>query len=409
MTGSTGSTSASSMQPFAILGFDHVQLTAPRGAEEQARAFYGATLGLSEITKPTALAGRGGVWFRCGDRELHIGVEDEFQPQRKAHPAFRVTDLAAVRDRLTAAGCAIAADVPLPGRQRFETRDPFGNRLEFQQLDASGAANNAANEAMDDATADATRELARQTFAPNAEAYVTSPSHASGDDLARLVALAEPQPTDTALDVSTGGGHAALALVPHVARMVASDLTPRMLATARAHLTAQGAANVDYVIADAERLPFLDETFDLVTVRIAPHHYPDAGRAVREMARVLKHGGRLVMIDNIAPADPTLDALLNDWERRRDPSHLRSHTLAEWRDFIATAGLRLTHEEVGRKQIIFTPWAERTRMPADTQATLAADMLAAPADARAYFEITARDGRLHSWAFEYTIMRAERD
>lgn len=405
MTGSAGSTSASSAQTFAILGFDHVQVTAPRGAEQQARAFYGALLGLSEITKPPALAGRGGAWFRCGDRELHIGVEDDFQPQRKAHPAFRVTNLAVVRERLAAAGHAITEDVPLPGRQRFETRDPFGNRLEFQQLDPSDTA----HDAVDDAAGDATRELARQTFAPNAEAYVTSPSHASGGDLARLVALAEPQPTDTALDVSTGGGHTALALAPHVARMVASDLTPRMLATARAHLTAQGATNVDYVIADAERLPFLDETFDLVTVRIAPHHYPDAGRAVREMARVLKRGGRLIMIDNIAPADPTLDALLNDWERRRDPSHLRSHTLAEWRDFIATAGLRLTHEEVGRKEIIFTPWAERTRMPADAQAALAADMLAAPADARAHFEITARDGRLYSWAFEYMLMRAERE
>lgn len=404
MTGSTGNTPASSAQPFVILGFDHVQLTAPRGMEEQARAFYGATLGLSEIAKPTALAGRGGVWFRCGARELHLGVEDDFQPQRKAHTAFRVTDLAGLRERL-AAGYAIVEDVPLPGRQRFETRDPFGNRLEFQQLDTSDAA----NDTRDDAAGDATRELARQTFAPNAEAYVTSPSHASGGDLARLVALAAPQPTDTALDVSTGGGHTALALAPHIARMVASDLTPRMLATARAHLTAQGAANVEYVIADAERLPFLDETFDLVTVRIAPHHYPDAGRAVREMARVLKRGGRIVLIDNIAPADLALDALLNDWERRRDPSHLRSHTQAEWRDFVDAAGLRLTHEEVGRKEIIFTPWAERTRMPADAQATLAADMLAAPDDARAHFEITARHGRLYSWAFEYIIMRAERD
>ncbi|MDE3230774.1 MAG: methyltransferase domain-containing protein, partial [Chloroflexota bacterium] len=236
-----------------ILGFDHLQLTMPRGAEEQARAFYGATLGLVEIPKPTALAGRGGVWFRCGDRELHLGVEDDFRPQRKGHPAFRVDDLARLRARLAAAGAPITEDVTLPGRERFETRDPFGNRLEFQQLHATSA---------DEA---ATHALVAATFAPNAEAYVTSESHAGGADLARLVEVAAPTSADHALDVSTGGGHTALALAPHVARMVASDLTPRMLAAARAHHIAQGATNVDYVIADAERLPFLDASFDLVT------------------------------------------------------------------------------------------------------------------------------------------------
>ncbi len=248
------------------------------------------------------------------------------------------------------------------------------------------------------------------TFAPNAEAYVTSEAHASGGDLARLVELAAPQSDEAALDVSTGGGHTALTLAPHVARVVASDLTPRMLAVARAHLTAQGAANVDYVIADAERLPFLDESFDLVTVRIAPHHYPDAGRAVSEMARVVKRGGRVVIIDNISPPDPALDALLNDWERRRDPSHIRSHTQAAWRDFIAQAGLRLTHEEVGRKTIAFPAWVKRTQMPAEAAATLEADMLAAPAEAQTFFALTRdAEGRLQSWTMEYAIFRAERD
>lgn len=392
---------ADATQAPAILGFDHVQLAMPPGKEALARAFYGATLGLAELAKPAALAERGGVWFRCGDRELHLGVEDGFQPQRKGHPALRVTDLAGMRARLAAAGAPIGEDVPLPGRRRFETRDPFGNRLEFQQLSTADGS--------DDATTSAAHALVRQTFAPNAEAYVSSESHASGADLARLVELAAPQPDDRALDVSTGGGHTALALAPQVARMIASDLTPRMLAVARAHLTAQGASNVDYVIADAERLPFLDESFDLVTVRIAPHHYPDVARAVREMARVLQRDGRLVVIDNIAPEQPALDAALNDWERRRDPSHIRSHTLAAWREFIAQAGLRLTHAEVGRKRVVFEPWVARTQTPADTAAALEADMLAAPAEAQIYFEITrSDDGRLASWTMEYAVLRAER-
>ena len=399
---------AEAVTPPVILGFDHLQITMPRGEEERARVFYGETLGLPELPKPAALAGRGGVWFRCGDRELHLGVEDAFQPQRKGHPAFRVNDLAAMRARLEEAGAPISEDVPLPGRLRFETRDPFGNRLEFQQLlPASGGATPQEEPATTEGVS-AAHARVRQTFATNAEAYVSSASHASGADLARLVELAAPQPTDLALDISTGGGHVALALAPHVGRIVASDLTPRMLAVARAHIASQGAANVDYVIADAERLPFLDESFDLVSVRIAPHHYPDAARAVREMARVVKGGGRVVIIDNIAPADPMLDALLNDWERRRDPSHIRSHTLGAWRDFLTQSGLRVSHEEVGRKVVTFAPWAERTRMSAADRAALESDMLTAPADAQTYFAITRDgDGRLESWTMEYALLRAE--
>ncbi|HET9111888.1 MAG TPA: methyltransferase domain-containing protein [Ktedonobacterales bacterium] len=392
-----------------ILGFDHMQITMPRGDEQRARLFYGETLGLPELPKPEALAGRGGVWFRCGAHELHLGVEDPFQPQRKGHPAFRVNDLVAMRARLEAAGAPISEDVPLPGRLRFETRDPFGNRLEFQQLLATSDGGATAPDAPAEASVSAAHERVRQTFATNAEAYVSSESHASGADLARMVELAAPQPTDHALDISTGGGHVALALAPHVGRMVASDLTPRMLHVARAHITAQGATNVDFVIADAERLPFLDESFDLVTVRVAPHHYPDVARAVREMARVVTRGGRVVIIDNVAPSDPTLDALLNDWEWQRDPSHIRSHTLSAWRDFLTQAGLRLTHEEVGRKVIRFASWAERTRMSDAGRAALESDMLAASPEAQAYFEIARDgDGQLRTWTMEYALLRAER-
>jgi SAM-dependent methyltransferase len=182
-----------------------------------------------------------------------------------------------------------------------------------------------------------------------------------------------------------------------------------MLAAARGFITSRGAANVEYVVADAERLPFLDASFDLVTVRIAPHHYADVAQAVREMARVLRPGGRLVVVDNVAPEDEALDAMLNDWERRRDPSHVRAYTAAEWRAFLAGAGLRMTHAEVGRKAIAFGPWAERTGMPDAARAALEADMLAAPERARAYFSVEARDGRLERWSMEYLIVRAERE
>ena len=383
-----------------ILALDHMQLTMPRGAEEQARAFYVGALGLEELPKPPALAARGGVWFRCGQQGLHLGVEEDFHPQRKGHPGLLVRDLAATRARLEAAGAPIVPDDLLPGYERFYTADPFGNRIECL-APLSGTAEN-----REDAESEAIKARVREMFGKTAEAYVASPGHASGADLNRLVELATPSLTDRALDVSTGGGHTALALAPHVATMVASDLTPRMLAAARNFLTASGAANASYVIADAERLPFLDASFDLVTVRIAPHHYASLSAAVREMARVLRPGGRLVLVDNIAPEDATLDALGNRWEQERDPSHVRNYTVSEWRAHLADAGLTVTDVEVMRKTYEFAPWVERMQMPADARAQLEAEMLAAPPAAQAHYEIEAADGHILRWSTDFLIARA---
>ncbi len=382
-----------------ILALDHMQLTMPRGEEEQARAFYGGALGLEELPKPPALAARGGVWFRCGKQELHLGVEEDFHPQRKGHPGLLVSDLAAVRARLEAAGTPIIPDDLLPGYERFYTADPFGNRIECLHplVDAPER---------DGSESEAIKARVREAFGESAEAYVASPGHAGGADLNRLVELAAPSLSDRALDISTGGGHTALALASHVAHMTASDLTPRMLAAARDFLTASGVTNASYVIADAEKLPFLDASFDLVTVRIAPHHYASITAAVREMARVLVPGGRLVVIDNVAPEDATLDELGNRWEKWRDPSHVRNYTVSEWRSFLADAGLEITDVETQRKVYDFVSWTARMRMPADERAKLEADILAAPAEARAYFAVTESDGRLVSWSADFLIARA---
>lgn len=117
----------------AVLGLDHVQVAAPRGCEEEARRFYGALLGLPELEKPEALRGRGGVWFRCGEQQLHVGVEEEFAPARKAHPAFRVAEqqLDSLAERLRQAGAPVIWDAALAGARRFYTQDPWGNRIEL--------------------------------------------------------------------------------------------------------------------------------------------------------------------------------------------------------------------------------------------------------------------------------------
>jgi ubiquinone/menaquinone biosynthesis C-methylase UbiE/catechol 2,3-dioxygenase-like lactoylglutathione lyase family enzyme len=384
-----------------IVGLDHVQLAMPPGQEASARAFYGGLLGLPELPKPAALAGRGGTWFACGTQMLHLGVQDDFTPQRKAHPALLVRDLAPVRARLEQAGYPVVPDEALPGYERFYAADPFGNRLEFlRPLSPAGA--------VDEAPGGEIKDRVRQTFGRNAEAYVASVGHAAGDDLRRLVELADPRATDRALDLSTGGGHTALALAPHVAHMTASDLTPRMLAAARQNLRTRDIADCEFVVADAERLPFLDQSFDLVTVRIAPHHYADPQQAMREVARVLIPGGRFILVDNVAPDDPLLDRMVNQWERERDPSHVRAYTAFEWRGMLSASGLRISALEMGHKTHDFADWVARTQIPDAAAHALEQKMLSAPEPAHTHFAIVERLGRLVSWSSDFVILRAER-
>jgi catechol 2,3-dioxygenase-like lactoylglutathione lyase family enzyme len=114
----------------------HVQLAIPAGGEDRARGFYGDVLGLEEIPKPPALARRGGVWFRGGGLEIHLGIEEPFVPAKKAHPGILTHDLEAVRTRLVDAGHEVRADDLFPGFRRFYVDDCFGNRLEFLRPDA---------------------------------------------------------------------------------------------------------------------------------------------------------------------------------------------------------------------------------------------------------------------------------
>jgi catechol 2,3-dioxygenase-like lactoylglutathione lyase family enzyme len=111
----------------------HVQLAMPRGAEDAARDFFVGVLGMTEIPKPPMLATRGGAWFGSGAVELHLGVEEPFQPARKAHPGVLVEDIDELATRLTSRDIQVLWDDDLPGFRRIYVNDPFGNRLEFLQ------------------------------------------------------------------------------------------------------------------------------------------------------------------------------------------------------------------------------------------------------------------------------------
>jgi catechol 2,3-dioxygenase-like lactoylglutathione lyase family enzyme len=118
-----------------MFSIHHVQLAMPRGEEEAARDFFGRVLGMDEVPKPPVLAPRGGAWFRLDGLEIHLGVEDDFAPARKAHPGVLTDDLAGLAARLSEAGIQITPDSNLPGFRRFYVDDCFGNRLEFLQQD----------------------------------------------------------------------------------------------------------------------------------------------------------------------------------------------------------------------------------------------------------------------------------
>jgi catechol 2,3-dioxygenase-like lactoylglutathione lyase family enzyme len=119
--------------PMRIKRLDHVQLAMPAGGEDRARAFYHGALGIPEVAKPPELAKRGGCWFEHGELKIHLGVEADFRPARKAHPALVVEDLGALVEHLRAQGCTVRDDEPLERYHRVYVDDPFGNRIELME------------------------------------------------------------------------------------------------------------------------------------------------------------------------------------------------------------------------------------------------------------------------------------
>lgn len=213
-------------------------------------------------------------------------------------------------------------------------------------------------------------QLIRQQFGPNADKYVTSTVHAEGASLQRLVELTQPQREWLVLDVSTGAGHTALAFAPEVARVLATDLTPQMLGTAQRLANERGLANIEFKPADAHSLPFENDTFDLVTSRIALHHYSDPRKAIAEMARVCKPGGLVALVDNIVPPDKQIAGYINHFEKMRDPSHNWAYPAPRLEAYFADAGLKVEHRETLSKDMEFEPWADRMNASAELKAEL---------------------------------------
>ncbi len=202
------------------------------------------------------------------------------------------------------------------------------------------------------------KSLSQAQFGQNAAEYLTSKPHAQGKSLDRLVALTRPQPHWHALDVATGAGHTAYAFAPHVARQWATDITDEMLNLVRGEMAKRKLPNLRIAHAKAEALPFDDASLDLVTCRIAPHHFDSIAKFLDEAHRVLKRDGTFALVDNVVPAGSVGD-YINAFERFRDPSHLRAWTVEEWRGALTEHGFAIAHEESLTKEMDFAYWAGR--------------------------------------------------
>ncbi|MDH3684249.1 MAG: methyltransferase domain-containing protein [Acidimicrobiia bacterium] len=221
-------------------------------------------------------------------------------------------------------------------------------------------------------------DLVRRQFGANATNYATSPVHAKGASLARLVDELHPDPDWRVLDIATAAGHTAFAVAPHVNEVIATDVTPEMLAVARTGAAERALTNITFEPADAEALPFDAASFDAATCRIAPHHFPRPPRFVAEVARVLRSGGVFGLVDNVVPDDLVAARFANDWEQRRDPSHVRCLSLDEWLALLTASGLAIRHAELLAKRMAFVAWVDNMDVAPELRADLLHALETAP-------------------------------
>ena len=248
-------------------------------------------------------------------------------------------------------------------------------------------------------------EDVRSRFAPVAANYTTAKFHSSEERLREVLELARPQPADVALDVATGTGHVALALAPHVSRVYGLDVTGEMLEQAQGLTRKRGVQNAEWVMGDAAHLPFEDQSFDLYTVRAAPHHFHDVDAFLHEALRVLRPGRHAVFVD-CSPPQPARE-LLHDVEMRRDPSHVRSLTVGEWVSRLEAVGFEVGSATIREMEWDFDDWMHNMAVPGPLVEELAGVVESAKGEARRQLHPERRDG--HLWhAYWHCLIRAHR-
>lgn len=201
-------------------------------------------------------------------------------------------------------------------------------------------------------------------FGDRASAYLNSEVHATGRDLVRLSECLYAEKEARLLDLGCGGGHASYVAAQHVKSVVAYDLSTKMLNIVARTAKERGYEHLTTQHGYAEFLPFEEESFDIVISRYSAHHWHDVGRALREVKRVLKPGGKAIFMDVNAPGNAVLDIWLQTVEALRDTSHVRDYNPGEWLTMVTEAGLAISSVSHDRLQLEFSSWIERMHTPA---------------------------------------------
>lgn len=235
-------------------------------------------------------------------------------------------------------------------------------------------------------------------FGSQASAYLTSAVHASGRDLQRLAERLADFPQAKVLDMGCGAGHASFTAAGQVAEVTAYDLSSQMLEVVAAAAKEKGFSNIVTQQGYAETLPFADASFDVVISRYSAHHWHDVGQALREVKRVLKPGGVIIVMDVMSPGHPVRDVWLQTVEALRDTSHVRNYSSGEWLTLATEAGLVVNQLLTDRLPLEFSPWVARMRTPEPLVEAIRLYQQSASAEVKAYFELQ-EDGSLPAIPF----------
>ncbi|MGE7603122.1 class I SAM-dependent methyltransferase [Peribacillus sp. NPDC097675] len=246
-------------------------------------------------------------------------------------------------------------------------------------------------------------------FGKNAANYVTSKTHASGEDLNLLIKIVEKNAKGELLDIATGGGHVVKALAPFFEKVTALDLTPEMLKKAENFINSNGIENVSFVQGDAEQLPFSDQSFTTVTCRIAPHHFPNIHQFVMESNRVLDRNGLFLLIDNVAAEKDEYDQFYNFIEKKRDPSHYRAYKKTEWISLIENTGFTIESMTTFKKKFDFKNWCEMMQLPQKEQNELMAYMIAAEKGTSDFHSIEVVENQVLSFQGQAMLLVARKE
>jgi ubiquinone/menaquinone biosynthesis C-methylase UbiE len=224
-------------------------------------------------------------------------------------------------------------------------------------------------------------------FGSQASAYLTSAVHASGRDLQQLRTRLAEHAGSQLLDLGCGAGHASFTAAGVVAQVTAYDLSAQMLEVVAKTAREKGLNNIDTQQGYAEALPFADASFEVVISRYSAHHWHDVGQALREVKRVLKPGGTLIIMDVMSPGHPVRNIWLQTVEALRDTSHVQNYSSGEWLTMIAEAGLICRTLTTDRLVLEFASWVARMRTPQPLCEAIRLYQQSASHEVQHYFEL----------------------